>query len=134
MNNQEDFQRLLKKEYLLGPEVMMVNQVGINYYSGTKSSAFYELWGEKEIFRLLILRPSSNLFASKFVGKNHLIFLLIVEDDQLIGGFVSLQENMLEQLTSVLHNLNEKSLKELEDLWSLFVKDHYAQLPTDNIR
>lgn|GEM_PF-3646077 len=133
MQLEEDFQRLLRKEYLNGPEVNMVGQVGINFYSGMKSMAFYELWGEKEIFRLLIAEPAANLFTSRFLGKNHLLFLLIVEDDQLVGGFISLQENMFDQLSGIMQHLNERSVKELEDLWTQFVKDHYMQLPLEKL-
>lgn len=128
MNNHDDLQRLLKKEYLLGPDFKKRNQIGIQFFSGNKVSAFYELWGEKEIFRLLIMRPSTNLFTSKFVGKNYLLIMLIVEDDQMVGGFISLQESFLDQLILVFPNLADRSLKELEELWTNFVKEHYSSL------
>lgn len=126
MSHLEDLQRLLKKEYLIGPEVRMdTTKKGINYYSGNKNIAYYELWGEKEIFRLVIAKPSPNLFATKFVGKNHLLLLLMVEDDQMIGGFLSLQENMVEQLVGIFPHLNAESLRQLDYLWANFVRNHY---------
>lgn len=126
MSNHEDLQRILRKEYLIGPEVRMDNhKKGINYFSGNKNSVYYELWGDKEIFRLLITKPCSTLFTTKFVGKNHLLMMLIVEEDQLIGGFVSLQENMADQLSSIFPHLNDNSLRQLDSLWANFVKDHY---------
>lgn len=126
MSYQEDLQRLLKREYLIGPEARMdIHKKGINYYSGNKSTAYYELWGEKEIFRLVIAKPSPSLFTTKFVGKNHLLMLLIVENDQMIGGFVSLQENMAEQFSGIFPHLNDESLQQLDALWANFVKDHY---------
>lgn len=116
----------MKKEYLIGPEVRMdVNKKGINFCSGNKNTAFYELWGDKEIFRFVIVKPTPNFYASKFVGRNHLLFLLIVEDNQLVGGFVFLNDSLLEQLQSIFPHLNDESLRQFEYLWANFVKDHY---------
>lgn len=128
MNNQEDLQRLLKKEYLIGPEFKMKEKIGINYYSGNKSSAFYELWGKDEIFQIIIVQPSSNLFAGKFVGKNHILFLLVVENDQMIGGFLSLQEDILTQLDNLFTSITPNSIKQLVELWNDYVLEHYNGL------
>ncbi|NHN34407.1 hypothetical protein [Paenibacillus agricola] len=126
MNNNDDLQRLLRQEYLIGPDYKMQNQIGINFYSGTKQSVFYELWGAEEIFRLLIFKPSDKLFTSKYVGKSCVLFQLLVEDEQIIGGFISFQEELYDQLTIIFPNFKEKSLRDLESLWTYFVKDHYT--------
>ncbi|MEW4369742.1 hypothetical protein [Paenibacillus kandeliae] len=128
MNNAEDLQNLLKKEYLKGPEFKMDNKVGINYYSGDSESVFYELWGKEEIFQIIILKPSVNLYTTKFVGKNHLLILLVVENDQTIGGFISLKDEVKNQFVDIFPNLDENNVFQLSELWNNFVIDHYNDL------
>jgi hypothetical protein len=129
VDNSSKIQELLKEQYLYGPNYKMSEEkrIGINLFSGNSNSAFYELWGETQIFRLVIIKPSSNLYTNRFVGKGHLLFLLIEEDEKITGGFLSV-ESERPAFSSVFSHLSEKGNSELEQLWLEFVKDHYGAL------
>lgn len=93
------------------------NLVGINYFSGSEQSAFYELYGPSTVYRLVIIKPSENLFSSFFVGENHLLFLLL-EDEQANGGFVSLSEDVEEEFAKIFNHLPEEQVNEVYKLWN----------------
>ncbi|TYS57328.1 hypothetical protein FZC74_16690 [Sutcliffiella horikoshii] len=128
INKEHEIQKILKKKFMEGPKFLMAeDSTGINYFSGNSSSAYYELYGSSSIFRLLIIEPSNNLFTSSYVGKNHLLFLLI-EEDQVKGGFASINEEPLLEFQRVYPHLTEDQIKELVDLWLKFAKKHYDLL------
>jgi hypothetical protein len=126
VNKESDLQKILKSKYQEGPNVDIRNGIGINRFSGNFDSAYYELIGEKEIFRLLIMRPSRELFTSKYVG-NHLLVLLIEEEELTTGGFVSLNEDLESELEKVFAH-RSSCIPELIDLWEQFVQPHYLSL------
>lgn len=123
----QDFQERLKKEYLI--EGQMDNKgIGIKSFSGTVNTAYYELWSYTQIFRLIIIKPAYNLYTSHFVGKSHLILLLIEENEEMKGGMISFKEDLYSELSRVFPHLKPKSIRECQSLWELFVKEHYNQL------
>lgn len=103
------------------------NSTGINNFSGNSQSAYYELYGSSSIFRLIVMKPSENLYTSQFVGKNHLLFLLI-EEEQVKGGFISLNQDLLSEFRKALSHLREEQVIELHELWENYGSYHYNNL------
>ncbi|HJV16401.1 MAG TPA: hypothetical protein VJ546_03290 [Bacillales bacterium] len=128
LNKELEIQKILRKKYMEGPKLQMAeDSTGINCFSGNSSSAYYELYGSSSIFRLMVIEPSNNLFTNNFVGKGHLLFLLM-EEEQVKGGFVSLSENLLEEFSKVFCHLREEQIKEFYKLWENYAKKHYGLL------
>ncbi|MGM0940795.1 MAG: hypothetical protein ACQEWU_07525 [Bacillota bacterium] len=127
MNTEKEIQKILKTKHLKGPQFRLNDQgtIGINYVSGNQGSAFYELYGKGQIYQLVILKPSNEFYVNHYVGKKHLVFLLVEEEEQLRGGFVSTQNTMQSELENVFSHLNEEEIKEVFYLWDSFVKEHY---------
>jgi hypothetical protein len=121
-----ELQNLLRKEHLKGPNYKMgSNNQGINYFSGDPTVSYYELYGEKQVFRIIIVKLPTSIFTQKYIGKQHL-FLLMGEDDIMTGSSISLKDDITEELKKILGNfLSEKSIRELQNLWAGFVHDHY---------
>jgi 5'(3')-deoxyribonucleotidase len=133
MNSDTEIQKLLKTKYLK-PGQLNEKGIGIKHYAGTQETAYYEIWGENEIFRLLVVKPSSNLYLSYFVDKMHLLVFLIEEDDRMQGGLISLKEDFFFEAKKIFPHLNTKSIRELQSLWSTEVKKHYRELPTELVK
>lgn len=127
-NPMEELQLLLKKEHLKGPSFRMsLDKQGINYFSGNSTTSYYELYGEKQVFRILITKLPSSIFTTKYIGKQHL-FLLIGEDDIMTGSNINLKNDITEELTRILNStLSEKSIHELQRLWIKYVYVHYTE-------
>lgn len=131
MNDKEhEIQKILRGKFLKGPIKMDDNSIGINNFSGDAKSAYYELYGPDSIFRLIVMQPSDNLYTSHFVGKNHLLFLLI-EEEQVKGGFVSLDKDLFLEIRKTFSHLREEQIRELYELWDGYGKIHYNQLIDD---
>lgn len=133
MSKNQEIQKILRGKYMEGPKLQMEEDLtGINYFSGNANSAYYELYGTSSIFRLMVMVPSINLFTNHYVGKDHLLFLLM-EEEQVRGGFVSLNENTLElnEFRKALSHLREEQLEELYQLWIRFASQHYKKLTQD---
>ncbi len=128
LNKEKEVQKILRGKFMQGPKLLMDDEsTGINYFSGNTKSAYYELYGATSIFRLIILEPSDNLYTSYFVGKNHLLFLLI-EEEQVRGGFVSLTQDLITEFRKAFSHLREEQLEELYMLWHKFGSRHYNSL------
>lgn len=128
MNTEEHIQALLKEQYLKGPKVKMNDEkIGINFYSGSDGCAYYELWGEEQIFKLIVLNPPGDLFLSRFVGKNHLMFLLIEADEKLVGGFAAINKDINQEFMRIFSHLDNKTVMELTKLWEEFAKEHFYE-------
>lgn len=111
-----------------GPKLHMdEDSTGINYFSGDSRAAYYELYGSTSIFRLIVNEPSNDLYTDTYVGKNHLLFLLM-EEGQVKGGFVSINEDLFEEFSKVFSHLSEEQIRELLDLWERYAKNHYELL------
>jgi hypothetical protein len=126
LNNEKELgiQKIYKDKYL-EEEVLNGDKIGIHTYSGTQQSAFYELWGETQIYRLMIMQPSTNLFMSRYLGDNHLFLFLIEDDLQMRGGTLSLDNPIKEEFDKIFVNLSTKSRDELAKFWEENVKEHY---------
>lgn len=122
----EELQNLLRKEHLKGPNYKMgTNNQGINYFSGDSIVSYYELYGEKQVFRILIVKLPTSIFTQKYIGKQHL-FLLMGEDDIMTGSSISLKSDISDELRKTLGDfLSEKSIRELQILWAGYVHEHY---------
>ena len=123
----EDIQNLLRKRYLKGPNFRIdpEKNVGINRFSGTQEAAFYELYGEKMVFRIIICKMPSSLHAISYIGNQHLV-LMAEKNEQMVGGAVFLKEDMTEEFTRIFTNhLNTKGIIDLQSLWLNFVYQHY---------
>lgn len=128
LNKEKEVQKILRGKFMQGPKLLMDDEsTGINYFSGNTKSAYYELYGATSIFRLIILEPSDNLYTSYFVGKNHLMFLLM-EEEQVRGGFVSLTQDLMTEFRKAFSHLREEQLGELYMLWLKFGSGHYNSL------
>lgn len=128
MDYSDEIQKILKTKYMYGPKFKMEeNLIGINYFSGSERSAFYELYGPSTIYRLIIIKPSDNLFTSFFVGKNYLL-LLLLEEEKVQGGFVSLSDDIESEFAKNFDHLPEEQVGEVYNLWETFVAEHYGDL------
>ncbi|MBD7985953.1 hypothetical protein H9649_15380 [Sporosarcina sp. Sa2YVA2] len=129
LNKEKEIQKILRGKFMEGPKLLLdEDSIGINYFSGNLNSAYYELYGNSSIFRLIIIEPSTNLFTNQYVGKNHLLFLLL-EEEQVRGGFVSLNvENLVDEFGKVFSYLREEQIEELHGLWRNFASLHYMKL------
>ncbi|MGD7045871.1 hypothetical protein [Jeotgalibacillus proteolyticus] len=128
LNKEQEIQKILRGKFVDGPKLLMdENSTGINNFSGNNKSAYYELYGPSSIFRLIIMEPSDNLYTNQFVGKNHLLFLLI-EEEQVKGGFVSLKQNILSEFIKTFSHLREEQVEELYLLWDRYGSNHYHNL------
>lgn len=133
INKEVEIQKILRGKYLQGPKFDMSNElIGINYFSGSLESAYYELYGNSSIFRIVVMEPSVNLFTTHYVGKNHLLFLLL-EEELLHGGFISLNESILEQFKVILPHIREEQIEELNYLWGNFAYKHYQDIKNEEI-
>jgi hypothetical protein len=132
LNKEQEIQKILRNKFMDGPRLSMdENSTGINYFSGNASSAYYELYGESSIFRLMVIEPSSNLFTNHFVGKNHLL-LLLMEEEQVRGCFVGLNEDTIQSnFKKAFSHLREEQVDELYKLWEKFAYAHYSKLPKE---
>jgi len=123
-----DTQGLLRKKFLKGPKFdMPQGKVGINYWSGNEETAFYEVWGKENIFKLVVLKPANNLYVNNYVGQNTLLILLS-EGSNFTGGFIDLSGETKNELRKYFSHLEDAALEELAALWSQFVKKHYFSL------
>ncbi|MFH0068403.1 MULTISPECIES: hypothetical protein [Peribacillus] len=128
LNKEQEIQKILRGKFMEGPKLLMAeDSTGINYFSGNAKSAYYELYGTSSIFRLMVIEPSNNLFTNQYVGKNHLLFLLM-EEEQVRGGFISLNEDLILEFRSAFLHLRDEQVEELHDLWKNFAKNHYCNL------
>jgi hypothetical protein len=128
MSTENQIQELLKKKYLQGPKYRMDEQKqGIQFTSVADGMIYYELWGEQDIFRVVIVSARPTLFTTHYVGKSPLV-LLLGENDQYQGGFISSQAPLQEELHRVFPQLHGKSVKELTDLIQRFVLPHLREL------
>lgn len=128
MSKDTDIQRILKSKYMNGPKFRMSSDgIGINYFSGSEQSVFYELIGPNTVFRLIIVKPSNDLFTSTFVGRDYLL-VFISEEKRMVGGLVSIKEDIKNQFKKLFTQLDEKHIGELTKLWSNFVIMHYDEI------
>ncbi|RFB20712.1 hypothetical protein DZB87_26500 [Bacillus sp. ALD] len=129
MNKEQEIQKILHSKFMYGPKYQMDEALieGINFFSGSASSAFYELWGNSSIFRLIVMQPSKTLFTSHYVGKDHLMFLLM-EEEQVRGGFISPSENLLTEFKRIFNHVREEHVEELHLLWINYASIHYEKL------
>lgn len=129
LNKEQEIQKILRGKYMEGPKLLMdENSIGINYFSGNSKSAYYELYGSSSIFRLVIMEPSINLFTNQYVGKNHLLFLLM-DEEQVRGGFVSLNvDSLMDEFKQAFSHLRDEQVEELHGLWENFASLHYLKL------
>jgi hypothetical protein len=129
LNNEQEVQKILRGKFMKGPKLQLDenSSTGINNFSGNAQSAYYELYGPSTIFRLIVIEPSINLYTNHYVGKNHLLFLLM-DEEQVRGGFVSLNENVSEEFKKAFSHLREEQMEELFDLWKKYASIHYATL------
>ncbi|MFC0476155.1 hypothetical protein ACFFHF_13020 [Robertmurraya beringensis] len=133
LNKEIEIQKILRKKFMKGPKLNMAeDSTGINYFSGNNHSAYYELYGSSSIFRLIVVEPSINLFTEYYVGKDHLLFLLM-DEEQVKGGFVSLKEDLLIEFKKTFAHLREEQIIELHELWENYAKIHYFQLSPKEI-
>ncbi|MGK5508658.1 hypothetical protein [Brevibacillus formosus] len=126
-------QTILKEKHLFGPNFLMDADIkhGINYFSGNQKNAYYELWGKKQVYRLLIGKLTDSLFTSKFIGGKHFFFLM-EENEVMRGSVVTLREDMHNSFEIMFADtLSPTSIKELQELCSSFVLKHYLSLPLE---
>lgn|SRR5690625_544922 len=128
MNRDSDIQKILKSKYMKGPEYRMSSEnIGINYFSGSEQSVFYELIGPTTVFRLIIVKPSNDLFTSTYVGRDYLL-VFISEEQRMVGGSVFIKDDIKSQFEKLFTQLNDKHINELTKLWSDFVVKHYSEM------
>lgn len=123
----EDFQNILRKRYLKGPNFRIdpEKNIGINRYSGSQDVAYYELYGDKQVFRILICKLPSYLHTNNYIGNQHLM-LMSEKNEQMVGGTVVLKEDMSEEFSRIFSNhLSSKGITDLQNLWCNFVYRHY---------
>lgn len=131
MNKDSDIQKILKSKYMKGPKYRMVaDSIGINYFSGSNHSIFYELIGPTTVFRLIIIKPSKDLYMSNYVGKGYLL-VFILEGKRMVGGLLSNNADCREQFKELFPQLDDEEVRELTVLWSNFVFQHYKELLND---
>lgn len=128
INKEQEIQKILRGKFMEGPKLLMSeDSTGINNFSGNSQSAYYELYGPSSIFRLVIIEPSSNLYTNYYVGKNHLLFLLM-EEEEVRGGFITLNDNIIEGFKTTFQHLREEQVDELYTLWNRYAFPHYSAL------
>ncbi|MBD8115018.1 hypothetical protein [Priestia megaterium] len=129
MNKEKEVQRILQRKLMKGPHFKMNEEgtMGINYVSGNQSTVFYELYGKNQIYQMLIMKPNVNLYTNQYVGKNYLMFLLIEQDEQMKGGFVSNLDQISNEFQKAFSHLKSDEIEDLHYLWQTFIKEHYMQ-------
>lgn len=133
LNKEQEIQKILRGKFLMGPKLLMDNNsIGINNFSGDSKSAYYEFYGPSSIFRLIVMEPSENLYTNYFVGKDHLLFLLM-EEEQVRGGFVSMSESLYSEFSNTFTHLREEQIKELHELWEGYGSIHYKSLVIEGV-
>lgn len=128
LNKEQEIQKILRGKFLEGPKLQMdENSIGINNFSGNAQSAYYEFYGPSSIFRLIVMEPSDNLYTNHFVGRNHLL-LLLIEEEQVKGGFISLNQDLLSEFRKTFSHLRSEQVEELYHLWNRYGLNHYNNL------
>jgi hypothetical protein len=127
-NKDQEIQKILRGKYMQGPKFSMGEDlIGINFFSGTEISTYYELYGSSSIFKLIVMKPTVNLYTNHYVGKDHLL-LMLLEEEHVRGGFISLNEDLLKEFEKAFSHLREEQIKELIILWQDFAYKHYSSL------
>jgi len=131
LNKDQEIQKILRGKFMKGPKFQIDEKMrGINFFSGTELSAYYELYGEYSVFKLLVIKPTSNLFTNQYVGKDHLL-LQLMEEDQVRGGFISVNENLINEFGKTFPHLREEQIEELLELWTDYAGKHYYSLSSE---
>ncbi|MEC2076112.1 hypothetical protein [Metabacillus fastidiosus] len=127
-STEKEVQKVLQKKLMKGPQFHMNEEgtMGINYVSGNQSSVFYELYGKNQIYQMVIMKPSTSFYTNQYVGRLYLLVLLIEEDKQMHGGFVSGVEQVHKEFQKSFPHLSGDEIEELQYLWTTFVVHHYT--------
>ncbi|WP_330502417.1 hypothetical protein V2I71_09520 [Peribacillus frigoritolerans] len=103
------YEPLYERLKLFTSGVVEQGKVGV---FGNQSTVFYELYGKNQIYQLLIMKPNTN----HYLGKNYLLFLLIEQNGQMKGGFVSILDQISTEFTKAFPHLKEDEMEDFHYL------------------